>query len=338
MIKWGILGLGNAASSFAEAIKEVENAKLISIASLSKTKLKSFGKKFNIVENYRFNTYQDLINNEEVDAVYIATLNNTHAELTIKLAEAKKNILCEKPMALDKNEAKQILAKLVKSKVLFLEAIAYRSHPQSEVLNKLILEDEIGQIKRIKSSFGFAARNLFKFFPKHRLFNRKLGGGAILDVGCYPSSLSLMIARLIKKQDQELKFELKDVRGKINFRGTDDEAYAKLIFKDQFEAELNVAITKKMENTTIISGSKGQIIIKDPWLPNKKVFLEVNTKTKKYKKDIISKYSIYANSIKYASDLIEQKEINCLFPLMTLEDSMINIQILDKWKNILYNK
>jgi predicted dehydrogenase len=67
MIKWGILGLGNAASSFAEAIKEVENAKLISIASLSKTKLKSFGKKFNIVENYRFNTYQDLINNPIVD-------------------------------------------------------------------------------------------------------------------------------------------------------------------------------------------------------------------------------------------------------------------------------
>jgi len=336
MVKWGILGLGRAANSFAEAIKEVENAELVSIASLSKSKLKFFGNKYNIVKNLRFNTYDDLINNNEVDAVYIATLNNTHAELTIKLAEANKNILCEKPMALNESEAKQVFAELTKSKVLFLEAIAYRSHPQTKVLNKLILENEIGQIENIKSSFGFSARNFFKFIPKHRLFSKKLGGGAICDIGCYPSSFSLLIARLLQKKDQELKFDLENVTGKINFRGTDDEAHAKIIFRNQFEAELDVAITKKMENSIIISGSKGKMIIRDPWLPNKKVILEVLTKSNKYEKEIISKYSIYANSIKYASDLIEIKETKCEFPLMTLEDSMINMQILNKWKNALY--
>jgi predicted dehydrogenase len=336
MVKWGILGLGRAANSFAEAIKEVENAELVSIASLSKSKLKFFGNKYNIVKNLRFNTYDDLINNNEVDAVYIATLNNTHAELTIKLAEANKNILCEKPMALNESEAKQVFVELTKSKVLFLEAIAYRSHPQTKVLNKLILENEIGQIENIKSSFGFSARNFFKFIPKHRLFSKKLGGGAICDIGCYPSSFSLLIARLLQKKDQELKFDLENVTGKINFRGTDDEAHAKIIFRNQFEAELDVAITKKMENSIIISGSKGKMIIRDPWLPNKKVILEVLTKSNKYEKEIISKYSIYANSIKYASDLIEIKETKCEFPLMTLEDSMINMQILNKWKNALY--
>ena len=336
MIKWGILGLGRAANSFAEAIIEVENAELVSIASLSKTKLNSFGKKFNIKENNRFNTYLDLINSEKVDAVYIATLNNTHAELTIKLAEANKHILCEKPMALDEDEANQVFTQLAKSKVLYLEAIAYRSHPQTKALNKLILEDEIGQIVNVKSSFGFPARNLLKFIPGHRLFNKKLGGGAILDVGCYPSSFSLLIAKLLQKKNQELKFDLQNVTGKINFRGTDDEAYTKIIFKNQFEAELDIAITKKMENIIIISGSKGKIIIKDPWLPKKKVFIEVIKKTKKYEKEINSKYSIYANSIKYVSDLIEKNEINCEFPIMTKEDSMINMQILNKWKNALY--
>ena len=336
MIKWGILGLGRAANSFAEAIIEVENAELVSIASLSKIKLNSFGKKFNIKENNRFNTYLDLINSEKVDAVYIATLNNTHAELTIKLAEANKHILCEKPMALDEDEANQVFTQLAKSKVLYLEAIAYRSHPQTKALNKLIAEDEIGQIVNVKSSFGFPARNLLKFFPRHRLFNKKLGGGAILDVGCYPSSFSLLIAKLLQKKNQELKFDLQNVTGKINFRGTDDEAYTKIIFKNQFEAELDIAITKKMENIIIISGSKGKIIIKDPWLPKKKVFIEVIKKTKKYEKEINSKYSIYANSIKYVSDLIEKNEINCEFPIMTKEDSMINMQILNKWKNTLY--
>ena len=336
MIKWGILGLGRAANSFAEAIKEVDNAELVSIASLSKSRLRSFGKKYNINEIFRFNTYQQLINSKEVDAVYIATLNNTHAELTIKLAEANKNILCEKPMALSESEAKQVFVELAKSKVLFLEAIAYRAHPQTKVLSKLILEDEIGKIENVKSSFGFSARNLLKFIPKHRLFNKKLGGGAIHDVGCYPSSFSLLIARLLQKQDQELKFDLQDVTGKINFRGTDDEAHAKIIFKNQFKAELDIAITKKMENSIIISGSKGKITIHDPWLPNKKVILEVVTKSKKYEKEIISKYSIYANSIKYVSDLIERKETNCEFPLMTLKDSIINMQIINKWKNKLY--
>ena len=98
MIKWGILGLGNMANKFAEAILEVENAKLVSISSLSKKKAESFGRKFDINERYRFNTYEELINCKEVDAVYIATLNNTHANLIIKSADAGKSILCEKPM------------------------------------------------------------------------------------------------------------------------------------------------------------------------------------------------------------------------------------------------
>ena len=336
MIKWGILGLGKAAISFANAIKEVENAKLIAIASLSKNKINSFQKKFNISKSYSFNTYQDLIDCEEVDAVYIGTVTNTHAELSIKLAKANKAILCEKPMALDENEANQVFRQLTKSKVFFLEAIAYRSHPQTKTINKIILEDEIGQIEKIKSNFGFAARNLLKFIPRHRLFSKKLGGGAILDVGCYPASFSLQIARLLQKKGHELKFDIKDVVGKINFRGTEDEAYAKIIFKNQFESELNVAITKQMENSIIISGSKGKMIIMSPWLPDKKSTIEVITKTKKYKEEVISKYSIYANSIKLASDLIDKKVINSQYPLMTWEDSMINMQILNKWKNILH--
>ena len=91
-----------------------------------------------------------------------------------------------------------------------------------------------------------------------------------------------------------------------------------------------------MENSIIISGSKGKMIIMSPWLPDKKSTIEVITKTKKYKEEVISKYSIYANSIKLASDLIDKKVINSQYPLMTWEDSVINMQILNKWKNILH--
>ena len=94
MVRWGVLGLGKAANSFANAIKEVENAKLISIASLSKNKNSKFGEKFNIPKNFQFNSYKDLIDCKEIDALYIATLNNRHADLIIKIAQAKKGILC----------------------------------------------------------------------------------------------------------------------------------------------------------------------------------------------------------------------------------------------------
>jgi len=249
MVRWGILGLGKIAEKFAEAIQEVENAKLIAISSLAKNKLNIFGKKYNILEKYRFNTYENLLNCNEIDAVYIATLNNSHSELIIKSAKAGKNILCEKPMALNHKEAVEVFNQLKESKVFFLEAFAYRYHPQTEIITKLIKNDEIGEIKHVTSSFGFSARKILKFFPNNRLFSKKLGGGAILDVGCYTSSFALLIERILKNDDYKFNFKLKDTTGSLNFRGTDDEAYTTLVFNMGLEAKLNTARSKKIEKT-----------------------------------------------------------------------------------------
>ena len=90
MIKWGIVGLGNMAQKFANAIKETNNAKLLSISSLNSEKLKSFANNFQIDKNYVFDSYNDLISCKEIDAVYIATLNNTHLNLIKSCAENKK--------------------------------------------------------------------------------------------------------------------------------------------------------------------------------------------------------------------------------------------------------
>ena len=84
MINWGIIGLGNIANSFAEAIREISDCQLKGIASLNKSKLSIFGEKYNIDKKYRFNSYDELINSDQIDAIYIATLNNTHKDLIIK--------------------------------------------------------------------------------------------------------------------------------------------------------------------------------------------------------------------------------------------------------------
>ncbi|MDB9746746.1 Gfo/Idh/MocA family oxidoreductase [Candidatus Pelagibacter sp.] len=333
MVRWGVLGLGRAANSFANAIKEVENAKMTSIASLSKKANLKFGEKFNIEKNFQFNSYEDLINCEEIDAVYIATLNNKHADLIIKVAQAKKGILCEKPMSLTETESKQVFNQLNKSKVFFLENIAYRSHPQTIEITNQILNNEIGNVTKVESSFGFRVNPILKFKPRHRLFNKNLGGGAINDIGCYPVSLAVLIARLFQSKNKETSFSVIDVYRKNNFRGTDDEGFLKINFHNLFEAVLEISIKKNLIKPTIIYGSKGKIIIPNPWLPNKNTTIQLITGKNNYIKKITSKYSVYANTIKAASDEIQQNNNYCEYPNMTWQDSIINSKILTEWKN-----
>ena len=97
MIKWGVIGAGKMGRTFAHSIKEVDNAKLVAIASLDSKRLDSFASNFNINKEFRFTSYEEICKNNDIDAIYISTLNNTHIELIKLCASYKKNILCEKP-------------------------------------------------------------------------------------------------------------------------------------------------------------------------------------------------------------------------------------------------
>ena len=132
MVNWGIIGLGNMANKFASSIKEVKNSKLLGIASTSFLRLKNFGDKHSIEKKYRFNSYDEILNCKAINAIYISTLNNTHQEIIIKAANMKKNVLCEKPVTTNYKDTLKIFEKINKSNIFFLEAIAYRSHPQTK--------------------------------------------------------------------------------------------------------------------------------------------------------------------------------------------------------------
>ncbi len=120
MANWGIIGLGNMANKFAQSIQDVSNAKLVSISSSSNLKLNKFGQNFGIDKKYYYKNYDEIINSNEVDSIYISTLNNTHANLINLCAEAKKNILCEKPFVINYKEAKTVSEKIKKFKSFFL--------------------------------------------------------------------------------------------------------------------------------------------------------------------------------------------------------------------------
>ena len=328
MINWGIIGLGNMANQFANSIKEVSNTKILGISSLDLRRLKKFGEKYSIQEKYRFNSYEDILKCDEINSIYISTLNNTHSKIIMKAIDAQKNILCEKPIATNYEDTVKIFIKLKKSNVFFMEALAYMSHPQTDFILKKLNSGEIGEIKSLESSFGFLVK---KIEPNSRLFNVKLGGGAILDVGCYPTSFSNLIGNINEKN----KFDVPDfsnITGSIGETGVDEIAYAKLTFKNKMSAKISTAIRKNMENSTLIKGTVGNILIKEPWLPKKKSYIEIRSDKRYYKMFINSKFDIYANQIKTVNEYVLKKEKQAIFPGMSWENSMSNMFIIDKWK------
>jgi len=321
MIKWGVIGTGHMANIFAESIQETDNAKLVAVSSRTKKSLEIFGDRFNIKENLRFISNEEICKSEDIDAIYISTLNNTHFDLIKLCAINKKNILCEKPFCLNLNEAKELQKIIIINKVMFFEAIAYLSHPQTSVILDLVNNDEIGEIISIESTFGFRVR---KIDPESRLFNKKLGGGAILDVGCYPMSfISLFL-------ENENKIVFNEIDGEIHHTNVDIAASANITINDKIQCKIKISLKEYFKNNSIIKGTKGSMIVGFPWLPEKKVFLEIHNKSRYYKNFVHSDLSVYANQIKNVSNKF-LKNNNNKSRLFDVSKSLENMTYLDHW-------
>ena len=203
-INWGIIGLGNIANHHLKSFKKSENCQLKGIASRNSQKLENFKKKINIHDSFCFNNYEDLIKNSEIDIIYIALPNSYHYEWINKCIDYGKHILVEKPITEKSFQLEKIKNKLLqkKSNILIYEGFMYKYHPQIKKVLELVKNNEIGDIKEIVSNFGvnLLTKNFFWLFKKkkkiekeNRLFNKKLGGGSILDLGCYPVSFITML-------------------------------------------------------------------------------------------------------------------------------------------------
>ena len=322
MIKWGVIGTGHMANIFAESIQEIDNAKLVAVSSRTKKSLEIFGDRFNIMKNFRFISNEEICASEDINAIYISTLNNTHFDLIKLCAVNKKNILCEKPFCLNLNEAKELKKIIITNKVMFFEAIAYLSHPQTDKIIDLINNNEIGEIISIESTFGFKVR---KIDPESRLFNKKLGGGVILDVGCYPMSF---ISLFLKNRN---RIFFNKVEGEICHTNVDIAASANITINDKIECKITISLKEYFKNNSIIKGTKGNMIIGFPWSPEKKVFFEVYNKSRYYKNFVHSELSVYANQIKNVSNEFLKNNNDNKSRLSDISKSLANMTQLDHW-------
>ena len=332
-IKWGIIGPGNIANNFADGLKDSYSGQLVSIASKNEDRRKTFGDKYDIHPDFRFDNYDDIINSEHIDAIYISTPHTLHAEWTIKAAGKGKHVLCEKPGAVNLNEGKKIIEAVKEAGVFYMEGFMYRCHPQIPALLKIIKDNKIGKITKITSSFGF---DMQQIISDHRLFDKNLAGGAILDVGLYPVSLSRMVAgvALGKKFINPI---LISAQARIGETGVDEIASATLTFENDITAEVSTAIMQNMDNNAVIEGEIGKIIIDNPWMPGKDGG-PYNTKIRiiKNDKEEIEEFKgpehLFFFEVELSSQTIAKQRTEVPHPGMTWDDTLGNIKVLDLWR------
>lgn len=184
-VKWGIIGLGNIAHKFADAIQSVDNAKLAAVASRSLQKSQVFGSKYAIDLEKCYDSYESLVQDTAIDAIYVALPNSLHKQVSILAMEHKKAVLCEKPATTNQNDLIQILDVAQKYNVFFMEAMKNRFTPVIKSVKKQLENNSIGMIKYIQADQTFMS----EFDPNHHLYQKHMGGGALLDIGVYPLSL-----------------------------------------------------------------------------------------------------------------------------------------------------
>jgi predicted dehydrogenase len=324
-LSWGIFGTGRIAGVFAKNLPQSNTGKLVAVASRSQAGADRFGAQFGVPRCH--GSYQALLDDPSVQAVYIATPHPMHAQWCIKAAQAGKHILCEKPLAINHAEARTVIDAARRHGVFLMEAFMYRCHPQTVKLVELIREKVIGEVRVIQASFGFHR----EFNPNQRLFSNELGGGAILDVGCYPVSMSRLIAGVARGNPFAEPTEFHGC-GHLVTTGVDTWAVASMKFPGDILAALATSTQVQQDNALRIFGSDGSITVPVPWGPARDggvstICLERNGQSPQ-EVTIDSPQPIYAIEADHVAAHIEDRQS----PAMNWEDSLGNMLVLDRWR------
>ncbi len=182
---WAILGCGKIARKFSNDLKLLPNANLYAAASRSLKNAKDFANELGYEK--AFGSYQEMVNDPDVDIVYIATPHSFHLEHTLLCLNHKKAVLCEKAFAMNSKEVKKMISASKENNTFLMEAFWTIFQPQFLKMNEIVKSKELGDLKFIKSDFMFNA----EFDPNKRLYNIDLGAGSLLDIGIYPIFTSL---------------------------------------------------------------------------------------------------------------------------------------------------
>ena len=185
-LRWGILGTARIADSLVQAIRLSDNSELAAVASRDAEMARAWAGERQVA--LAFGSYDQMLSSDAIDAVYIPLPNALHKEWAIRAAQSGKHVLCEKPLAANSQDAQEMIAAAEANGVKLMEAFMYRFHPQTARLKKLVADGAIGEVKIVRANFGFLLSR-----PNDVRWSLELGGGALLDVGCYCVSITRLL-------------------------------------------------------------------------------------------------------------------------------------------------
>lgn len=249
-IRWGILGTGKIAHHFANGLKVVPDAELRAVGSRAQATADTFGDEFGVAR--RYGSYEELANDADLDVIYISTPHQDHKASTLLCLEAGRNVLCEKPFAINAHEAREMVEAARARRLFLMEAMWTRFRPTMVKVRELIASGAIGEPRFVSANIGWKS----EFEPSFRLYNPDLGGGALLDGGVYPVSFASMILGTPSAIASVATL------GKSN---VDEQEAIALAHPNGAIASLGVTIQANPISIGLILGTRGRIEVHHDW-------------------------------------------------------------------------
>jgi D-xylose 1-dehydrogenase (NADP+, D-xylono-1,5-lactone-forming) len=327
-LRWGILGTGNIARQFVAGLNASRRGVAAAVGSRAVHSAEAFAKQFGVGSAY--GSYEQLVADEGIDVVYNSLPNSLHAMWTIRALDAGKHVLCEKPIAMNEEEARRMFDAAGKARKALMEAFMYRTHPQTVAVMDAIKSGAIGELRLIRSSFCYRTRKI----EGNVRFVRELGGGGLMDVGCY----CINFARLFAGGEPSAI----QASARFHSSGVDELAAGMLVLPSGVVSTFACGMCVQADNMAYLCGSEGYIEIPAPWKPtagNSKYIVTAGIPPRMDRPGAGGAPPREVRSVEFSGDLygIEADEFAGVVldgkpPAVSREDSLGNMRALDEMR------
>jgi predicted dehydrogenase len=332
-VRWGILGTGKIARILAQALRAARCGELVAVGSRDRNRAEAFAALLGEPRSHdkpRALDYQGVVEDPGVEIVYVATHHPLHREWAIRAADAGKSVLCEKPIGMSRADAVEIVEAARRNDVFLMEAFAYRCHPQTRRLLDLLRSKRIGDVRMVDAVFGYDAGPS----PSNYLLVRDLGGGSILDVGCYTTSMAHLVAAAAAGVPVIQTVEVA-AAGSIGPTGVDHSTAATLVFEGGLLARVACSIQANLQSSVRVFGSEGWIEVPSPWLPGR-LGREAPIRVVRWDAppeaiEVPVDVDVYGVEVDAVSRFVRGGERSPA--VLPWEDSVANMTTLDRWRS-----
>lgn len=310
-IKFGLIGLGKITSTFAKVLNTVEGVELAAVASRDIERSVKFAREFKAKKALA--RYEEVIDDPDVDVVYIGLTHNFHYEYTKKSLEAHKPVLCEKPLVITQEQAEELVSLAKMNNTLLMEAMWTRCMPAYIKAQQWIQAGKIGKVKLITANFCYRS----DYDPNHRIFSKETDGGSLYDVGIYPIDFAMGI----------LHEHPQSVTGSALFapNGVDESAAFSMKFASGTLANLACGFNVRAMEEATVYGTEGRIIFENCYGPQRCILCDENgKKIEKFEKRVPHGFE---HEIRHCAQLVREGKIES--DLIPWADTIASAGIFD---------